>query len=502
MPRRTKPTESVLRPLLVVLVGLALVSQPGAAEHAGERQPDGRERPALWWDPHTEGSAFARYTTETYALITDLPPTYAELILGELERNLLLYRDVLACLDLPEAFPQRLRMRIFASLPDYQAYHREHWNQSIGASFAYHHTSEPETREAVGFFVAREPFFAGLRHEGFHQVFRHVVEYPPQWINEGLAEYCEAARWCDEAQRFEPRLHAGWARQLREFIGEGRRYRFVEAEELLRMSKQAWNAEAASTYAGSWALVWLLRHEFEGGRDLLERYLTALEPEARRKRNERRAWRETFGGPDAQRLDGVSERYERFQAEVVPTPEYTRFREAVAWVLAREYTAAEPLLTQVIAADESFYPAFYYRAVVRRAHDRPEAALDDLVHAIAEFPQYTSAIRVAIPLALELGQLELAAHLAVRLECIGKRFAPQARHWQRQIDAAREQRRGDDANENGNGTESDRAEADEPGNGEDAPQGATAPRTLPSETGWPRPESLEEEKPQSAESTQ
>ena len=88
-------------------------------------------------------------------------------------------------------------------------------------------------------------------------LFRSLVDAPPQWLNEGVAEMIEEAALGDDGA-FLPRVHAAWARQYRERVHTSTpprgHYRHIDLETLLRMRKADWLAQQGAAYPQAGAL--------------------------------------------------------------------------------------------------------------------------------------------------------------------------------------------------------------------------------------------------------
>lgn len=427
--------------VVVGIVGMTAVMAGGTwvLEAVVMAQPAAANPAAPWWEPEARESRFSRYTTAHYELITDVDAVWVPLITAELEVNYRLYRDTLEPhVPVPAVLARRHVMRIFASIEDFQKYHAQRWREAAPrVNFVFHYTPDPRFREVVGYFKSREPFFASLRHEGFHQVLRHHIAYPPQWINEGLAELLEET--VPVEGRFVPKINKGWARQLREYIGPGRRYRPIDAPTLMQLPKAEWLRQSGSAYAFSWALAWFLKHEWADGKAILGRYLAALRPDAQRDDNVMHGWRATFGGPDAARLPELVAAFDAFTATIVPTPDFEGFEAARDLVAAQRFAEALARLDKAIERDpDGFYALYYFRAVALRGLGRHRDALIDLMRARDLFPEYIAAIWAAARAALDTSYFDLAEQLAVEARQIDARYTDRATDLLAEIRAARQ----------------------------------------------------------------
>ncbi len=140
--------------------------------------------------------------------------------------------------------------------------------------------------------------FSTLQHEGFHQyAFSRFGEHFPIWLNEGLAQYYQDALMIGGALRF----GVIDARRLGLLQAAIRANVLPPLTELLKLSRQKWNALTASNprtgsiqYAHAWGLTWYLLHARDGAlRPVLAQVLEELG------RPERRGKPSPFKIPDA-----------------------------------------------------------------------------------------------------------------------------------------------------------------------------------------------------------
>ncbi|MCZ6787691.1 MAG: tetratricopeptide repeat protein [Planctomycetota bacterium] len=136
----------------------------------------------------------------------------------------------------------------------------------------------------------REAMMRTVRHEGFHQYLDRIMDDPPLWFNEGLAEYYETAevkdgRWNLGAKR------ADHLRTLR--LGT------QPLKVFLLLNSRAFMAGARRNYAQAWAFIQFLRHGTSANRKLFERFWEAFKtiPESRK------AIRHALDGRDLVALD-------------------------------------------------------------------------------------------------------------------------------------------------------------------------------------------------------
>jgi len=123
----------------------------------------------------------------------------------------------------------------------------------------------------------RESLMHTVRHEGFHQYLDSLLDEPPIWFNEGLAEYFAAAH-APTGEWREGRL---LPERLAVLTGDPARP-FVKAEELqslrtfLHTSQVRFMTKARRNYAQAWALVHYLRHSTRQNRAIFDRLFAEL----------------------------------------------------------------------------------------------------------------------------------------------------------------------------------------------------------------------------------
>ena len=118
----------------------------------------------------------------------------------------------------------------------------------------------------------RASFEHTVRHEGFHQFLDSILDQPPIWLNEGLAEYYAASRTPQGSWR-DGRLNEMRMGTLR---GGGRDARLLPLAELFELEQPAFMADGARCYAQAWAFVHFLEHSSVQNRDRLERLIQSL----------------------------------------------------------------------------------------------------------------------------------------------------------------------------------------------------------------------------------
>jgi len=108
----------------------------------------------------------------------------------------------------------------------------------------------------------REAMMKTVRHEGFHQYLHRIMDDPPLWFNEGLAEYFEEAKivsgkWTTGATRYD---HLDWLKPP------------LPLKDFLYLDRKSFMANAGPSYAQGWAFIHFLLHTTRENRQLFDRF--------------------------------------------------------------------------------------------------------------------------------------------------------------------------------------------------------------------------------------
>jgi len=116
----------------------------------------------------------------------------------------------------------------------------------------------------------RSAMMRTVRHEGFHQYLDRIMDDPPTWLNEGLAEYYETADYVNGLWQIGKvrddhlaTLEHGKALQ--------------PLEEFIRLPKHQFYRKAGPCYAQAWAFVHFCRHGPARYRELFDKLFEALQ---------------------------------------------------------------------------------------------------------------------------------------------------------------------------------------------------------------------------------
>ena len=317
-----------------------------------------------------------------YSVVSDTSQREAKLIAEHMEQAFTAYGRFLGPLELKG---ERLGVRIFASQAAFTA---EGAKQGFkGDNFQYLHSMGDYERVVVGWSIPEPALLMRIRHEAFHQYFRRLVNYPPHWLNEGLAEVFEASL-IDSSGGVSLRISAPMHRRLREGILKVDRgalnkkgYRRIEIATLVAMTKPQWKAKLNSAYSQSWAFAHFLLQGDEGAHvKTLGAVLAALSPDADEATNLAAA-QEALGD-----IPGLARAYESW-AKRTQVPGSESYARGSAAFSKQDYKAAERELTKALEADPLNPRYNYLRAQARYSLSKLDLARADIENAIAYAPE-------------------------------------------------------------------------------------------------------------------
>jgi tetratricopeptide (TPR) repeat protein len=339
--------------------------------------------------PQQKNNAFIKYKTEHYEIITEVGLEVAKKVGNHMETILPEYSRTLPFPE-QELSPGLFRVRIFFRKEDFQKYCREALGYTYDPkSFVYYHCRNLEEREVVCFLLPEIPFFRRLHHEAFHQYFRHFIYYPPQWLNEGLAELLEASPITEQG-RLQIKPSPGWVRRLKEDVLISEKHRYIDLKSLLTMSKEEWLENSGSTYPESSAFCYYL---LKSGKGQLARYLNncieVLNPDASREENTNEVYQQVFAKINLARLE---KDWVEFIQKMHPAKGYGFFEKGQEWLRKREYKETLSEFNKAIEMDDSYSRYYYFRARTHSSLKRYDQAIKDLKKALNIFPEYTAAL--------------------------------------------------------------------------------------------------------------
>lgn len=268
-----------------------------------------------WARSGGQGAPLTEYATQHYQLKTDLERSEARAYGQHMDQVFAAYAQRFEHFGRPAR--QRMSLYLFQRRQDYLSYLAEQGLKAANTAGVFFVT---ERGSGLASFVEDQPrskVFAVLQHEGFHQFAWHCLGPDlPMWVNEGLAQYFEAAI----VVRGKMRLGVPDAHGLAVVQAALEAKATMPFESLLSMERQRWNEvltsqpEAAGLlYAQSWSMIYFLI-KGQGGRlqPLLERYLQQISDG----KGSESAFREVFGDDAA----GLERRWRSYVAALRPDP--------------------------------------------------------------------------------------------------------------------------------------------------------------------------------------
>lgn len=109
-----------------------------------------------------------------------------------------------------------------------------------------------------------------VRHEGFHQYFDRLVGDSPVWLNEGMAEYYEQARFVGG------RWKEGQVNEEHVALLRATRKNWTPLETFVRMDNRAFRAKSSLHYAQGWAFVHFMKNSGRGSKQIFDALLDGL----------------------------------------------------------------------------------------------------------------------------------------------------------------------------------------------------------------------------------
>jgi len=336
-----------------------------------------------------KNNPFIKYQTEHYQIITEVSSEVTKKVGNDMEAILQEYSRILPFPE--EQLPSSLfRVRIFLRKEDFQKYCRETlgWTDDP-KSFVYRHYRNLEKREVVCFLLPEIPFFRRLHHEAFHQYFRHFIHYPPQWLNEGLAELFEASPMTEQG-RLQIKPHPGWLRWLKEDVLISKKHKYIDLKSLLTMSWKEWRKNSGSTRAESWAFCYyLLKSEKAQLARYLDNCIEVLNPDASQEENTNNVFQGVFAQINLPQLE---KNWVEFIQEMQPTQGHGHFEKGEVLLGKRKYQEALTEFNKAIEMNDSYDRYYYFRALTYYSLKRYDQAIKNFKQALNIFPEYTAAL--------------------------------------------------------------------------------------------------------------
>ncbi len=336
--------------------------------------------------------------TEHYFVASDVSEEYSQKIADYMEKMYEVYGELLNRQPPKEQKPFRLIIykdtNAFADRMLKKHRQTKYEKPNAIPSFTYLHYGQGNIRnEFCGFVIDDAPMFDRLRHEGFHQYLRSIIDRPPQWLNEGLAEMLEGYNWTDE-EGLSPFPSRGYLRTMREGILDvdpgalTKKYNPIPIEEIMEASKSDWMKTSQTSYALSWAACYYLTHGPQKNRGLIGKIVNSLEPNAQRPENTLAALKTLKSNVD---LEEFEKEMLEFFRELKP-PGHAAFNNGQVLMKKKKYAEAIEMFSDAIEADDLNARAFYFRGISYYSTSKFDEAESDLKRSIALFPEYSSAI--------------------------------------------------------------------------------------------------------------
>ena len=337
--------------------------------------------------------------TEHYVVVTDVDEDLSRKIGDYMETMYKLYGELLG--QGPPKSQGRYRIEIQKDQEEFRERQIRKYRQlkfrnpKTAPHFIYIHYRQGDPKNVCcGFLLDDVPFFERLRHEGFHQYFRSIVDRPPQWLNEGMAEMIEGYDWRDG--KIDTIPSRGRLRTMREGLLDvdpgvlEKKYDYVPIREVLTASKSDWLKTSSISYSESWAVCYFLANGPKENRAIISKILQSLGPTNSRPENTVAAMKAFSEAVDFEEFE--SDMLEYFR-DLKP-PGHEPFLAGQQMMNKRKFAEAIPFFTKAVEADDRNPRAFYFRASTYFTLKKFTEAEADLKRSISLFPEYSTAICV------------------------------------------------------------------------------------------------------------
>ncbi len=199
-----------------------------------------------------------------YRVVTDIDITTAKRATRLLERAYELYTDTLDKVD--DADRRRFTVYLFRGRDGYLKYGRDVFGYASPRSAGMYSLTLKQL--LIWNLPERDEMLRTIRHEGFHQYVDRLIQGPPLWFNEGIAEYYEAA------DLVRGKLKTG--RIVKAHIKTLRKVDLAPLPKLLGMQPREFMSNPTRHYAQSWAFIHFLRHTTKERAELFRRFWNAF----------------------------------------------------------------------------------------------------------------------------------------------------------------------------------------------------------------------------------
>jgi tetratricopeptide (TPR) repeat protein len=197
------------------------------------------------------------YSSQHYLVSSDLDPKVCFEASQILEQA---YAVFSSRLERAAATTERFKVFLFSGQAGYQDHILDLLGETVPHSAGLY---VPSLRQLfIWNLPEREDMMKTVRHEGFHQYLHRIMDDPPLWFNEGLAEYFEEAKviqgkWTTGAPRHD---HLELLKPPQPL------------EKFLFLDRRAFMANAGPNYAQGWAFMHFLLHSSRENRQLFDRF--------------------------------------------------------------------------------------------------------------------------------------------------------------------------------------------------------------------------------------
>ena len=341
------------------------------------------------------------FTAETkhYIVRSDASEKLSRDVADLMETNYALYSKLLDRTP-PDATP-KFKVELLKDVDEYvqrqkvKYRQRKYDNPFALPQYFYHHYHRDTSRNVVcGFVIHDFPMSQRLRHEGFHQFFRSMVPYAPQWLNEGIAEMLEGCRWNRDRQ-MRLAVNYGMLRRMREGILDedpgplASKYEYIPVEKIIKASKSDWLRTEAVSYAESWAICYFVMNgPHEEYRSVLRDAIAACQKGVSREENTKNVLAASFGKLD---MNEFERRLLDYFRDLKPE-QHDSFLSGQKLARAKSsLPAAETEFSKYVNANMLDPRGYYHRGACCYSQARFDDAERDLKRALDLFPEYWSA---------------------------------------------------------------------------------------------------------------
>lgn len=219
----------------------------------------------------TNGPAWPRaydFESRHYHVVSDIDKKTCMAAAKYLEEAYVLYTVRLE--RVKDAERRRFKVYLFSGKDGYYKYTKDLFGRAPVGSAGLYHTLLKQF--LIWNLPEREQMMQTVRHEGFHQYLDRIMEDPPAWFNEGLAEYYEIAK----VQRGKWRLGEPHKYHLDVLRPEKKGKGIMPLREFLYRDHPTFMKTATHHYAQAWAFIQFLRHSTREHKELFERFWNAF----------------------------------------------------------------------------------------------------------------------------------------------------------------------------------------------------------------------------------